>query len=49
MVTASFAKSEVEQAALAWLEGLGYLIRHGPDIAPGDLFSTPSKITHGIE
>src|SRR5258708_3413415 len=31
-----FAESVVEQAALAWLEGLGYTIVHGPDIAPGE-------------
>ena len=27
------AESVVEAAALAWLEGLGYAVRHGPDIA----------------
>ena len=26
----------VEDAALAWLEGLGYKVRHGPDIALGE-------------
>ena len=31
----SFHESEVEEAALAWLEGLGWSIKHGPDIAPG--------------
>jgi type I restriction enzyme R subunit len=31
-----FTESIVEQAALAWLESLGYTILHGPDIAPGE-------------
>jgi type I restriction enzyme R subunit len=30
-----FAESHVEEAALEWLQGLGYEIVHGPDIAPG--------------
>ena len=34
-----FTESEVESAALAWLEGLGYTILHGPDIAPGESFA----------
>jgi type I restriction enzyme R subunit len=29
-------ESVVEEAALAWFEGLGYTILHGPDIAPGE-------------
>jgi len=29
-------ESEVEQAALAWLESLGWTVRHGLDIAPGE-------------
>jgi type I restriction enzyme R subunit len=32
-----FSESVVEQAALAWLEGLGYPIRPGPKIAVGEL------------
>lgn len=31
----SFTESVVEDAALAWLEGLGYAIKRGPDITPG--------------
>src|SRR5439155_16962613 len=31
-----FTESVVEDAALAWLEGLGYKVRHGPDIALGE-------------
>ena len=33
----AFSESIVEQAALAWLETLGYTILSGPDIAPGEL------------
>jgi len=29
-----FAESDVEDAALAWLEGIGWHIMHGPDISP---------------
>jgi len=32
----SFTESVVEQAALAWLESLGYTILCGPQIAPGE-------------
>ncbi len=31
-----FSESVVEQAALAWLEALGYAVLHGPDIAFGE-------------
>ena len=31
----AFTESIVEDAALAWLEGLGYAVLHGPDIAVG--------------
>jgi type I restriction enzyme R subunit len=30
-----FTESVVEDAALAWLEGLGYAVLYGPDISPG--------------
>jgi len=33
----SFTESIVEDAALGWLEALGYAILHGPDIAVGEL------------
>ena len=29
-----FSESEVEDAALEWLSGLGYTVAQGPDIAP---------------
>lgn len=31
-----FTESVVEEAALAWLDGLKYTILHGPEIAPGE-------------
>ena len=31
---AAFTESEVEAAALEWLEGIGWKAAHGPDIAP---------------
>lgn len=31
-----FAESVVEEAALAWLESLGWQVRHGLEIAPGE-------------
>ena len=34
MNNTSFTESVVEEAALAWLEALGYTIISGPDIAP---------------
>lgn len=32
----AFAESIVEDAALGWLQGLGYQVLHGPDIAAGE-------------
>jgi type I restriction enzyme R subunit len=34
-----FTESVVEEAALGWLESLGYKIAHGPDIASGELLA----------
>ncbi len=31
----SFTESDVEAAALAWLEAIGWTTAHGPDLAPG--------------
>ncbi len=36
MTAQRFAESVVEDAALAWLEALGYAVLHGPDIAIGE-------------
>ena len=33
-MTPALTESDVEQAALSWLEGLGWSVAHGPDIAP---------------
>jgi type I restriction enzyme R subunit len=35
-VSGGFTESVVEDAALAWLEALGYAVLHGPDIAAGE-------------
>lgn len=32
----NFTESVVEDASLAWLEGLGWFVVHGPEIAPGE-------------
>ena len=33
-MTPRLTESDVEEAALAWLQGLGWRVAHGPDIAP---------------
>ena len=33
---ATFTESVVEQAALAWLESVGWTVRYGAEIAPGE-------------
>ena len=35
----NFSESVVEDAALAWLESLGYTIKHGPEIGPEEIFA----------
>ncbi|MBU4175087.1 MAG: type I restriction endonuclease subunit R [Actinobacteria bacterium] len=35
----SMTESMVEEAALSWLEALGYNVQFGPDMVPGELFS----------
>ncbi|MBI3919590.1 MAG: hypothetical protein HY322_21595 [Betaproteobacteria bacterium] len=42
MTAQRFAESVVEDAALAWLEALGYVVLHGPDISPGGDAPAPS-------
>jgi type I restriction enzyme R subunit len=32
-----FSESTVEDAALQWFDGLGFAVKHGPEIAPGEL------------
>ncbi len=36
-MSGNFTESVVEDAALAWLESLGYAVKHDPEIAPGKL------------
>jgi hypothetical protein len=38
-MTQRFTESVVEDAALAWLESLGYTIKHGPEIGPEEIFA----------
>src|SRR2546427_6642309 len=35
----AFTESVVEAAALAWLENLGYTVKHGPEIGPEEIFA----------
>ena len=32
-----FSEPVVEEAAITWLESLGWTVKHGPEIAPGEL------------
>ena len=32
-----FSESVVEDAALGWLSDIGWTVKHGPEIAPGEL------------
>jgi type I restriction enzyme R subunit len=41
----SIAENHVEEAALEWLEGLGYAVAHGPDISPDG--ATPERGNYG--
>jgi len=42
----NFTESVVDEAALEWLEGLGYTILHGPEIATGEPSpNVPTQIT----
>lgn len=38
-MSSRLTESIVEEAALDWLEGLGWTVKHGPEIAPGELFA----------
>jgi type I restriction enzyme R subunit len=39
MADTRFTESVVEDATLAWLAELGWAVKHGPEIAPGELFA----------
>ena len=45
MTDQGFTESVVEQAALAWLESIGWAILHGPNIAPDSLY--PERTDYG--
>lgn len=36
MISSHFSESVIESAPLAWLESLGYLVEHGPEITPAE-------------
>lgn len=38
-MSVAFAENHVEEAALHWLQGLGYSVAHGPEIAPESAFA----------
>ena len=42
-MSARFAESVVEDAALGWLGELKYSVLHGPEIAPGELAAEYSR------
>ena len=44
----SFTESTVEQAALAWLESIGWAVRHGAEIAPGELAAERSDYGQAV-
>jgi type I restriction enzyme R subunit len=39
MISGALAESTVESAALAWLESLGWEVKHGSEIAPGEFLA----------
>src|SRR5947199_7551288 len=42
MTQATIVESTVEEASLSWFSELGYTVVHGPEIAPGELFTERS-------
>jgi len=49
MAPVNFTESVVEDAALKWLEGLGYAILNGPTIAPGELFAERAEYSDVVK
>jgi len=43
-MSADFTESTVECAALAWMEALGYMVRHGPEIARAEPAAERSSV-----
>ena len=39
MITARMIESQIESLALSWLEGIGWQVKHGTEIAPDGLFA----------
>src|SRR3990172_11683700 len=37
MTTSRITESTIEEAALAWLESVGYTVKYGPEIVPGEI------------
>jgi type I restriction enzyme, R subunit len=48
MTDSGVTESVIEQAALAWLESLGWAVKHGPEIAPGELFAERSAYGQAV-
>ena len=44
----AFTESVVEEAALAWLESLGWAIKLSPEIAPGELAAESDDRTRSV-
>ncbi len=44
----SFTENTVEEAALEIIEGLGYTILHGPNIAPGEMFAERTNYSDAV-
>ena len=45
----TITEADVEQAALAWLSGLGWGVAHGPDIAPDATSAEESEMTFSFD
>jgi type I restriction enzyme, R subunit len=43
-----FTESVIEEAALAWLERLGWTVKDGPEIAPGELAAKRADFGHVV-
>jgi len=41
-------ESHIEEAAFAWLESLGFTVKHGPEIAPGELAGAWSGLEFSV-
>ncbi|MCK4412608.1 MAG: type I restriction endonuclease subunit R [Candidatus Eisenbacteria sp.] len=48
MTTTAFTESLVEQAALTWLEALGWSVRHGAQLVPGEVDAERADYTQVV-